>query len=155
MVEAYARAPSLLPPLDYREEPPYIPLGNRDEQTRRPRPGHPRPPGPEDPRAPADARLGHQPPLKVHLDRGPQGERGLALSIPPQARAGGVDQVGMEDDGEQPARQVLFADAPRKGPARDGDRELAAPLRGDHARGAALGDLAVLARWWFKVPLKL
>ena len=38
-------------PLAYRGEIAYPPLGYRDEQTDRPRPGHTRPPAPETPRA--------------------------------------------------------------------------------------------------------
>src|SRR5262249_50887816 len=132
-------------PLAYREKNanfssliPYPPLGNRYEQTRRPRPGHPRPAAPEDPRARAAARLGHQPAPALTLLRRPAGLGGIALPGAPQARAGGLDPGRVEADREQPPREVLFADAPGPPAARDGGRELAAPVRRHLVPRAAL-----------------
>ena len=85
----------------------------KHQQTSDPRPGHPRPAPSENPRVGAPPRLGHQPAPAIHFRRRAAGQRRIALSGPAQARAGRLDHRRVEADGEQPAREVLRADAAR------------------------------------------
>src|SRR5688572_31826981 len=113
--------PFFLAHLAYREEQVYSPLGKRehtDEPAVRPRSRHVGFADPEDPGARAVARLGDRTALEAGVRRCPAGERRLAVSGAPQARATGVDRSRVETDREQPARQVLFADAIRQEAAR-------------------------------------
>ena len=79
--------------------------------------------------------------LKSHLRRRAAGQRRIALPGPAQARAGRLDHRRVEADREQPAREVLFAHAPRQEAARIGGGELAAAVVRHLARRPALGGL--------------
>src|ERR1700687_6264316 len=119
----------------------YSPLGNRYEQTQRPRPRHPRPAPPEDSGPPALARVGDRAAPQVSLRRRAAGQRRLPLPRPAQAGAGRLDRGRVEADGEQPARQVLHAHPPGQEAARRGGGELATAVLRHLAGRAALGGL--------------
>src|SRR5262249_51475727 len=113
---------------------------------------HTRPVAPETARPRAAARLGHQPPPPLHLRRRPQRLRRLPLPRPPQTGTGRLDQSGVEDDGEQPEGEVLFADASGKEAARCRGGELEASVHRDFVRGPAVMSIQ---RLLYTIPLRL
>src|ERR1700676_1653961 len=78
----------------------YTHLGNRYEQTERPRARHPGSAPPENLGAGALARLGHQPPPEIHLRRRAAGQRRIPLPCIAQVGAGRLDHGRVEADGE-------------------------------------------------------
>ena len=72
--------------------------------------------------------------LQAGVGRRAPGERRLALSGAPQARAGRLGHGDVEDDREQPPREVLRAEPARPPASRPGSRELGAAVRRHHPR---------------------
>src|SRR2546422_2910548 len=116
-------------PLAYRGEPLLCsPLGNRYEQTQRPRPRHTRPAPPENSGAAAFARVGHQSSPEIYLWRRAAGQRKIPLPGIAQTGAGRLDHGRVEADGEQPASEVLFAHPSGQKATGIGGRKLASAV---------------------------
>src|SRR5678815_662641 len=77
----------------------------------RPAAGHPRPADPPHPGVGRHARLGHLATAAADFPGCPAGEPGLALSRALSPRATGLDRIVVGRLGEQPACEVLRADA--------------------------------------------
>ena len=129
------------PPLDNRQERPIFPVDSREETGCRPavdllqgtldllvlrtlQPGSP-------------ARLGHLAADPADLGGRPARQPGLALPVAPPARARGLDRGGVGQLRQQPAREVLPADARGPQAARRRDGELGAPVGRRRPRAAA------------------